>query len=116
MKFTVVMKMDYSTKWLKLSRNERNAFNEEHVFPILGKYGKHIEFRFFDSECFAADYSDFAILNVSDMKKFYYFMEELRDSALIAEDYMVVKEYMVGVEDGYLEFENKSPESDHSSV
>ncbi|WP_448547459.1 darcynin family protein [Thalassotalea fusca] len=105
MKYTIVVKYNFNTTWLKLSRQARKGFEEQHTQPIFAKYAGKLAISFHDAEAFSADFSDFFIVSTTDLQAYYFLMEELRDSALIADEHVEIKEIFIGVEDGYKDFE-----------
>ncbi len=107
MKYTIVMTIRYNSNWLAKSREERNHFNETHIIPIIKKYSDDVHVRFFDAECFYARGSDFFIFECEDLQKYYYLMEELRDTELFSKELLTIIDIMMGMEDGYKAFEEK---------
>lgn len=72
MKYSIVMTIRYNSQCLAKTREERNAFNEKYIIPIIEKYSKYVKVRFFDAECFYARGSDFFIFECNDLKKYYF--------------------------------------------
>lgn len=105
MKYTVILMLRYNSGWLSLDREQRNHFNAVHIHPIFARYQEKVEIRFFDAEAFSADVSDFAILTCRDLKDYYFLMEELRDTELFSREWVTLKGILIGMEDGYQEFE-----------
>jgi len=105
MKYTIIMTYTYQPEWLQKTREQREAFNDEFLKPLFGKYIKTVKARFFDAEAFVARFSDFVIFETEDLKQYYFLIEELRDSPLFAQRLAKVEDIFVGIEDGYQEFE-----------
>ncbi len=112
MKYLVVMTIRYNIKWLEKTREERNNFNDKYIIPIINKYSNDIKIRFFDAECFYAKGSDFFIFECFDLKKYYFMMEEMRDTELFSKDLLSVVDIMMGIEEGYKEFESQNEVKD----
>ena len=108
MRYTIVMTIRYNSNWLSLARSERNEFNEKNIFPILNKFSKFVNVKFFDAECFYARGSDFIIFECDDLQKYYFLVEDLRDTELFSKEYLTIIDIMMGLEDGYKEFESTS--------
>jgi hypothetical protein len=95
----------YAPEWLQKTREERDAFNDKYLNPIFGKYAKTVKVRFFDAEAFASRFSDYLTLETEDLRQYYFLVEELRDSPLFAQRLAKIEEIVLGIEDGYHEFE-----------
>jgi hypothetical protein len=109
MKFAVVMSMEYSKDWLAKPREERNHFNQTCIDPIFEKYRDQVRMRFFDAEAFCAEASDFALFEFHDPQDYYFLIEELRDTELFSKGWLEVKGILMGIEEGYRDFEQKNP-------
>ncbi|OLZ65383.1 hypothetical protein AV521_32430 [Streptomyces sp. IMTB 2501] len=105
MKTTIILTYTFTPAWLALSREERNAMAGAHIHPVFAKYADRVSARFFDAEAFTTDFSDFAMLETDDLKAYYFLVEELRDSPLISQGYLVMNNIFMGVEAGFQAFE-----------
>jgi len=105
-KYTIIILIATTEKWLRLSRKERNNFFEKSLQPLTLKYEKFLSVRLFDAESFNAKNTDFLIIEATDLNQYYYFWEEIRDSKIYTEPYFIINEIVVGKEDGFKEFEN----------
>ncbi|MFF4361605.1 darcynin family protein [Streptomyces sp. NPDC001604] len=105
MKTTIILTYTFTPAWLALPREERNAMEAAHIFPVFAKYADRVSARFFDAEAFHTAFSDFALLETEDLQAYYFLIEELRDSPLIAQGYLVVNDIFMGIEDGFQAFE-----------
>jgi hypothetical protein len=104
-KYTILVLYRVNHHWLALSREERNAFYENSVLPIIQKFEGKLSVRLFDSEAFHAQTSDYMIVECHDLKDYYYFMEYLRDTELFSKPYMVLNDVIIGMENGFQDFE-----------
>lgn len=107
MKYMIVYSLTYTSQWLALPRDERNRFNEEKINPLLAKYADRVSVRFFDAEAFSARCSDFVLFETNDLKHYYFLIEELRDTALFTQGYVRTEDVLMGLERGYIEFEEQ---------
>ncbi|MEN7550379.1 darcynin family protein [Rapidithrix thailandica] len=105
MKFTILILYRANHQWLSLSREQRGKIFEQTVLPLVEKYQEHLTVRFFDSEAHHARTSDFLIIECDELKWHYFFIEELRDTALFGKPYIEVNDIIVGHENGFQEFE-----------
>ncbi|MGW2490467.1 darcynin family protein [Streptomyces sp. NPDC001606] len=108
MRTTIVLTYTVTPAWLALSREERNALTAAHVQPLFARYADRVSARFFDAEAFTAAFSDFALLETEDLRAYYFLIEELRDSPLIAQGYLVMNDVFMGVEDGFRSYEEQA--------
>ncbi len=53
---------------------------------------------------FAADHSDVLVVETEDIDTYYYFVEKLRDSDVIANGWAEITDISIGMEDGYKEY------------
>src|SRR5258708_7130009 len=105
MKYTIVVLISTTKKWLRLSRKERNDFNEQFFVPLANKYKDFLKVKLFDSESTNSKHTDFLIVETIDLNQYYYFWEEVRDSKIYTAPYFKVNEIIIGKEDGFKEFE-----------
>lgn len=108
MEYTIILKVTFANSWLALSRDERKAFEDEHVGPIFVKYHNQVRARFYDSEAFDARFSDFIVLTTKDLKYYFYLIEELRDSAILADGHVKFDDVVLGIENGHAHFEREA--------
>ncbi|MEJ2022001.1 MAG: hypothetical protein P8X43_08180 [Maritimibacter sp.] len=103
MKMTVFLMLRAAPSWLQLARNTRNDIAEKALgaaFPDA-----QCSLRFFDAEAFHARVSDVAMIEAESVKDYYFAIERLRDSPLIAEGYFELVEVIPAYEDGFRQFE-----------
>jgi hypothetical protein len=105
MKYAIILCFSYTPAWLEKSRAQRKEIEERAIHPLFAKYADKVKARFFDCEAFQSRFSDFVLFECRDLKPYYYLLEELRDSALIAGGYATIQDIFMGIEDGYREFE-----------
>lgn len=105
MKYTILILISTTENWLRLTRKERNKFNENFFVPLIKKYSKFINVRLFDSESTHANHTDFIIIETSNLDQYYYFWEEVLDSKIYTVPYFKVNDIIIGKEDGFKEFE-----------
>ncbi|WP_441249019.1 darcynin family protein [Kitasatospora sp. McL0602] len=115
MKYTIVLGYTLTPKWLALSREERNAMRAAHIQPIFARYADRVSARFFDAEAFNTRFSDFVLLETEDLGAYYFLVEELRDSVLISQGYLVLGDVTLGVEDGFQRYEESLSHSGSGS-
>ena len=104
--YTIILLLQAQPNWLKLSRTERNTISGESFLSLLENFKEHMSFEYHDSEAFHATFSDFLLIKAADLQKYYFFIEALRDSALLSESYFELKEVVIGIPDGHKIFEN----------
>lgn len=103
--YTIILMYEFMPKWLRLDLQQRKAFREQYVNPIFKRYIEQVQARFYDSEAFDAEISDFIVFSAVDLKHYYFLMEELRDTPLFSEEYIKIRRVLIGLEDGHMEFE-----------
>lgn len=108
MKYTIVIAYAFSPQWLLKSWQERADYVATHVRPILSAYADRVSVRLFDAEAFSTEHSDFMILESSDMKDYYFFMEALRESRLFKDQLVSFKQILIGIEDGFEAYEREA--------
>ena len=99
MRLTVFLMLEAAPSWLALSRAERDRIAGE----ALGGLG--VRLRHFDAEAFHARISDVAMIEADDPADYYFAIERLRDSPLIASGHFRVAEIVPAYEDGFRQFE-----------
>ena len=104
--YTIIMCYNFSNAWLGKTREQRKAFEMEHVAPIFARYDKLLKRRTYDAEGFVTEFTDFMIIETTDLAHYYYMVEELRDSRLLSDGLCSIDKVFIGIEDGYLKFED----------
>lgn len=104
MKLTVFLLLMASPEWLALDRGERAGLSEAALgsaFP-----NEAVSFRFYDAEAFSARVSDIMVITADTPHDYYFAIERLRDTPLVADRYFQIVEIIPAYEDGFREFEN----------
>lgn len=104
MTYSILVLFDLMPAWLRLSPDEREAFNQSVIQPIFAKQAQDINVRLFDSEAFSATCSDFALFETKNIGAFYYLIEELRNSQLYTEPLIQIKNIIIGIEGGFRQY------------
>jgi hypothetical protein len=86
--------------WLQISVQERFEFKENVITPILKKFPS-VKMRFFDSEAFSGHVTDVLMWETSNVLKYQFLIEELRET-LFWGTYFEVVEIIPAIEDGHL--------------
>ncbi|GAA3080900.1 hypothetical protein GCM10020000_78460 [Streptomyces olivoverticillatus] len=105
MAYGIVLTYTVTPRWLALSREQRNAMRAQHLEPVFAAYADRVKARFFDAEAFNGRISDFAVLETEDLGAYYFLVEALRDTPVIAEGYLTFNDVFLGVEDGFHAYE-----------
>ncbi|MBR9651382.1 darcynin family protein [Thalassovita aquimarina] len=104
MKLTIFLLLMAKPEWLSLDRAERAEIADKALGAAFGD--GTVTFRFFDAEAFNARVSDVAVIEADTPQAYYFAMERLRDTPLLANPYYEIVEIVPAYEDGYREFEN----------
>jgi hypothetical protein len=102
--FTILLLMNATPQWLRLSREERSAYFEKSIAPVFTRVSKEVNVRLFDSEYFHATVSDFMIITTQNLDQYQLLIELLRDSKIYHEPYFEVKDIIVGQENRFEDF------------
>ncbi|NDW03413.1 darcynin [Jiella sp. 40Bstr34] len=86
--------------WLDKPVDERFAWGEAVLEPILKKHASGVSLRFFDVEFYSARVTDIFVWNVVNRKSYELLVEELRETDFW-DKYFGIIEILVGVEDAY---------------
>ncbi|GHF44944.1 hypothetical protein GCM10010218_28050 [Streptomyces mashuensis] len=105
MKYGIVLTYTVTPRWLALSREQRNTLRETHLEPVFAAHAGRVTARFYDAEAFNGRFSDFAVLETDDLGAYYFLIEALRDTPIVAEGYLTFNDVLLGVEDGFHAYE-----------
>ncbi|GGR83107.1 hypothetical protein GCM10010252_22290 [Streptomyces aureoverticillatus] len=108
MKSTAILLTEFSREWHALDRSTRSELEARHLHPLVAKYADRLTVRFLNSLGFDARFSHMAIIEAADLKDYYFFIEELRDSRLLADGHLVINRIILGYEDGYPQFDEET--------
>ncbi|MCE0494786.1 darcynin family protein [Vibrio salinus] len=106
-KYTFFVHMNARQEWLKLTRDERNAYFDILKREIFSKYPE-VSVRLFDVEAFSSVCSDIAMYETENIQDYYFLIEELRDSKIYTVPYFDIVNIFPAIEDGFVEFEECS--------
>ena len=104
MKLTVFLLLAASPKWLALDRSERDAISEAALSEVF--CDETLTFRFYDAEASNARVSVIMVITAETAKAYYFAIERLRDTALVANSFWSIVDIIPSFEDGYREFSN----------
>lgn len=104
MKLTVFLLLMAEPEWLALDRAERAKISEAAVSAAFTDDA--VSFRFYDAEAFSARVSDVMVITADTPQAYYFTIERLRDTPMIADRYYQIVEIVPCYENGFQEFEN----------
>lgn len=107
MKYTVFVGYRFEREWFTRTREDRKKFEAEHVSPIFGKYHDVLNIRFYSAAAFTTQFTNFLLIEADDLKHYYFLIEELRDSPLLAQGLATITDIFTGIEDGFPQFERE---------
>ena len=99
MKLTIFLLLRANPSWLKLTRDQRVRIAEHGLGSHFSQPG--MQMRHFDAEAFHARISDIAVIEADDLQTYYFAIEALRDSPLIADGYFELVEIIPSYENGF---------------
>lgn len=105
--FTIFLMLQTQTAWLEKSPEERFAFLETTVKPILAKH-PDVSLRFYDSEFYNSRVTDVAMLETSNLGAYNSLVEDLRETPFWG-TYFDVVEVIPAVENAYADHYDKQP-------
>ncbi|WP_432011989.1 darcynin family protein [Streptomyces cucumeris] len=101
MMYTILVSCDFAPSWLALTREKRRSFRAQHVLPIFTRYTGKISARFYDSESFHAEFSDFILFETERLEHYFMLVEELRDCPLLTDGHVEFRESFITIENGF---------------
>ncbi len=102
--FTILLLMNATPSWLRLSREERGSYFENSIVPLFQQVSKEVTIRLFDSEYFHAKVSDFMIVTTENINDYQLLIELLRDSKIYSEPYFLIRDIIIGQENRFEDF------------
>lgn len=111
MDYTILILYKANHRWLSLTRAERSSIFEGQVAPLIQKFKGKLTVKLYDAEAFHAQTSDFLIVTCAELKEYYFFMEHLRDTPLFAKPYIELNDVVIGIENGFQQFEKAELDS-----
>lgn len=102
-RYAVVVLIEFEPTWLALPRERRREVAGS-LQAIVDRHPE-VQVRWFDADAFGRGYSDFVLCECSDLERYHFLWEELRDSVLFTTPYARQKDVVLGLERGYQRFE-----------
>lgn len=102
MKMTVFLLLRAAPSWLRLDRAERGSLAAS-ALETFTRDG--LRLRLFDAEAFHGKVSDICMVEADDPVTYYFALERLRDTSVIAEGHLEVIDILPAYENGFRAFE-----------
>jgi len=102
-RYGAIVLLELLPAWLSKTRAERTAATER-LRPILERYDD-VVFRWFDADALGHGYSDFVLCEFSDLERYNFLWEEIRDTEFFTVPLARMKQVVLGIEQGYRRFE-----------
>lgn len=102
-RYAAVVVLELLPAWLARPREERNRIASG-VGKILERY-EDVSFRWFDADVLGHGYTDFVLCEFSDLERYQFLWEEIRDTDFFTVPYASLKHVMLGCEEGFRRFE-----------
>ena len=97
--YSIFMLVKTTNAWLELPPEERFAFLDTEIDPILEAHSQ-VKMRFYDTEGFNSRVSDVIIWETTDLEQYQSVVEKLRESEFWG-TYFEVVEILPGIENAY---------------
>ena len=94
--------------WLSLTRPQRRALAEQHLYAPL-RACPDLRMRYFDAEAHSAVCSDIMVFQAAANATWTDFFEGLRDSPLFAQPLFELVHIVPAIENGYIDYEARHP-------
>lgn len=104
MNYGIFIGYHFTQAWLAMSLADREEFRRVHLDPIFVKYSDRIQAQHYDAEAFSANPTDFMFVQTDDLRAYYFFIEELRETPLFSEGLADIDVIHVGLADGYKDY------------
>ena len=105
--FSIFMLVKTTNVWLTLSPEERFAFLDREINPILQKY-PDVNMQFFDTEGFNSRVTDVVLWKTQDLESYQAVVENLREGNFWG-TYFEVIEILPGIENAYASYYEVDP-------
>lgn len=102
MKLTAFVLLQAAPDWLAMDRTQRDEIGQAALAKAFDAPG--LSLRFFDAEAFHGRVSDVAMIEAESAESYYFAVERLRDTPLIARGYFQVVDIIPAFEDGHQRF------------
>ena len=112
MSYGVFIGYTFTSKWLAMSWEARERFQQEHLLPVLGRYADRVRAQHYDAEAFCARPTDFMFLQTDDMDAYYFLIEELRETPLFSDGLAQIDVIHIGLADGYRRYDDEARTSE----
>ncbi len=106
MRLTIFFLLRTLPAWLALPREDRDRLAADALEASgLTACGA---VRMFDAEAFNAEITDILTVETDDLRAFYFAVERLRDTPLLAHPYFEIRAIVPAIEDGFRHFAARS--------
>lgn len=99
--YTAILMYSFTPAWLALTRENRNAYQAEHVQPILAAHADTVAIHMCDAEAFSATHSDFLLAHSRHIDHLLELADAIRESPLVLDGYVQLGEVTFGRENEF---------------
>ncbi len=103
MNWTVFVLLRATPQWLSHTMEERNAIASEWLGEAMTD--ARVQMQFYDAEAFSGRCSDVAVFETEDLQAYYFTMERLRNTTMIAKPYFDIVDIIPAIKDGFQTFQ-----------
>lgn len=112
----IIILLEFYPSWLALPREKRRELAGD-LYKIVEKYSEHVKVKFFDADAFGdGTYTDLVICETTDLKKYHFMWEEIRDTYAYSHGYFKIKKVIMGVQNAYQTFEEEVLHMDSETI
>jgi len=108
MKYQVLLLLKATPKWLGLSKAYREKTFTDVVYPLFQSFSATLNIQVFSSEAFHATISDVLNIETDNIQAYYQFLQDLKGSRIIGEEYFEIHDIIVGIENGFRKFNEEA--------
>lgn len=103
--YVVIVQLTALPAWLRLTHPERHEIADGEIASALGAH-QGCTVRWIDAEAMSAQCSDVMLVETSELGSWNNLWEALRDSSMFTTPYFMLESIVVGIEDGYVAYED----------
>jgi len=103
---TIFMLVKTTRSWLDKTIDERFAWGDAVLEPILKKHAENVSLRFYDVEFYTARVTDIFVWEAKDRHAYEMLVEDLRETDMW-DGYFEIVEILAGVENAYADNYNR---------
>ncbi|MFI8852969.1 hypothetical protein [Streptomyces sp. 891-h] len=98
MKYAAFLGVRFEPEWYEMDPAEREAFEAEHIFPVLSKHSEYLHIRPFRAAGLGGPHTNFFLVHFAEVPEYHQLIEDLLERPLLSRRLATITDSFIGIE------------------